>query len=294
MVIPFWDLDPRMLKDCIDSIQLQSERCDILVVDNCSRSPVLPIADARVVRLPERVSVGAARNAGLEQVRTPYVMFMDADDKLLPGAVAHLLRSMQAAPGAAMAAGRILDWNPESGQVAANPWPGRFAHWASERSAGFYRACNMVRNMTPVTGCAVLDTAMAKATGGFPDTTAEDWTFGVSMSFQGRVVLSAREVKLYRWRRNSLSRQAMGDLPMLLAARAATRVAIRAEAASPGWAKAMPWLFAVAHTLELPFHILRDLFPRARRWMPPSHDTSSVRNLVPRAGAGADRLSRGS
>ncbi len=258
IVIPFWNLDPRMLAECIDSLRTQSEPCDILIVDNCSDRPIPAIPGSRAMRLPRRVSVGAARNAGLAAVTTPYVMFMDADDKLLPGAVAHLRNLLECHPGASLAAGRIVDWVPETGARWPKPWPSRFAHRASATSDGLFRLCNLSRNMTPITGCAVIRTAMAQATGGFPDSTAEDWTFGVAMSFQGRVLLTQREVKLYRWRAQGLSKQALHDLPALLEARAATRAALASTPKVPGWLKALRPLLALVHTLELPFHIRRE------------------------------------
>ena len=43
------------------------------------------------IHLPARVSVGAARNAAVEHTSTPYVLFLDADDRLLPGTLAFLV-----------------------------------------------------------------------------------------------------------------------------------------------------------------------------------------------------------
>ncbi|MEQ1463675.1 glycosyltransferase family 2 protein, partial [Salmonella enterica] len=45
----------------------------------------------RLVRLPARVGLGAARNAALALVETPFVAFLDADDVLLPDALERLV-----------------------------------------------------------------------------------------------------------------------------------------------------------------------------------------------------------
>lgn len=55
-------------------------------------------ADARfaLVRHPRPRGLGAARNAGLERVRTPYVAFLDADDVMAPTALARLAETLSA------------------------------------------------------------------------------------------------------------------------------------------------------------------------------------------------------
>lgn len=257
VVIPFWDLDLGILQQSIDSVRAQSEPCEIIVVDNRSAVPVAPQPNVRVLRLRDRVSVGQARNIALTSVRTPYVMFLDADDVLLPDAVASLRSLLERTPGASLAAGAILDWVAQTGFRRRKPWPSDLAYRLS-RFGRLFALCNLVRNMTPVTGCAVMHTDKALKTSGFPDTTAEDWTFGVSMSFQGPVVLTRQVVKLYRWRPDSLSKLAVWNLRDLYAARKATRSAAMKDPCVPTWIKWLAPLLFVMHTLELPFHIRRE------------------------------------
>ena len=88
----------------------------VIVVDDAS---LLPDAVARVAAqhgveyLPLQVNVGpaGARNAGLRRVLTPYVVFVDSDMVLDPGTVPTLLHHF-ADPRVALAAPRILGWNP--------------------------------------------------------------------------------------------------------------------------------------------------------------------------------------
>jgi glycosyltransferase involved in cell wall biosynthesis len=58
-----------------------------------------------VIRQQNR-GVGAARNAGLALADTPYVVFLDQDDRLAPGALAHALGLLDAEPKAVFASGR--------------------------------------------------------------------------------------------------------------------------------------------------------------------------------------------
>ena len=68
---------------------------NVVVIDNNSDVVLPPLPPGvEVVRLPKRVSVGAARNAGLALVETGKVIFCDADDRLLPGAIAFLTSRM--------------------------------------------------------------------------------------------------------------------------------------------------------------------------------------------------------
>jgi len=257
VVIPFWDLENPILQDCIDSIRSQAYPSQILVVDNASSIPVVGQDGVKVLRLNKRVSVGEARNLGLATVETPYVMFMDADDVLLPNAIGHLRSLIASRPGVSLAAGRIIDWVPDTGVKRPKPWPGKMAKQIN-RSARLFRLLNIVRNVTPVTGCAVMDTRLAQSTGGFPNSTAEDWTFGVLMGLRGQVLLSDNYVKLYRWRADGLSKVAVQQWKVLYEARRVTRSALAADALTPSWMRSLLGALALLHVLELPFHVQRE------------------------------------
>ncbi|MCD0482073.1 bifunctional glycosyltransferase family 2 protein/CDP-glycerol:glycerophosphate glycerophosphotransferase [Streptacidiphilus sp. ASG 303] len=85
------------LRECLESVLNQSySDFELIAVDDCSPDACGEImdefaaADPRVVvmHLPENVGLGRARNAGLERVRGEYVLFLDSDDTLVPGALA--------------------------------------------------------------------------------------------------------------------------------------------------------------------------------------------------------------
>jgi glycosyltransferase involved in cell wall biosynthesis len=68
---------------------------DVIVVldgpaDPKTEAVLLDWPNARVIRLGDNQGACAARNAGLQEVDTPYVMFLDADDSLSPGLIGAL------------------------------------------------------------------------------------------------------------------------------------------------------------------------------------------------------------
>src|SRR4051794_40052477 len=74
VLIPVWDDYVKWLEQAVVSLTAQDVATRIVVVDNASEVnlPVLP--GVAVVTSPRRLTVGAARNLGLGQVTTPYVV----------------------------------------------------------------------------------------------------------------------------------------------------------------------------------------------------------------------------
>ena len=79
VVIPAWDgYAGSGLLDAVASVQRQRCPHQLMVVDNASRTPLPSLPGAAVLTLGARVSTGAARNAALQSIATPYVLFLDA------------------------------------------------------------------------------------------------------------------------------------------------------------------------------------------------------------------------
>ena len=80
----------------------------MVVVDNASTVTVPRLKGTDVVRTPQRLSAGEARNAGLRHVNTEFVMFLDADDELLEGALERARLEISSDPGLAAFAMSLL------------------------------------------------------------------------------------------------------------------------------------------------------------------------------------------
>ena len=96
------------LDACIASVKAQTLRpAAIVVVDDGSTDPETVEALARldddpevtVLRQPENAGPSAARNRGIGQLDTSYVLPIDADDQLIPDALERMLAQLEAASG---------------------------------------------------------------------------------------------------------------------------------------------------------------------------------------------------
>jgi glycosyltransferase involved in cell wall biosynthesis len=97
IVVPFYNRHT-LISECIGSILSQDfSRFEVVVVDDGSQPP-LQRADLgkggddgrlKLVR-QDNCGAGAARNAALKQVSGEYVLFLDSDDLLMPGALGAL------------------------------------------------------------------------------------------------------------------------------------------------------------------------------------------------------------
>jgi glycosyltransferase involved in cell wall biosynthesis len=114
VVIPCYN-QARYLSDAIESALAQEAGSpEVIVVDDGSTEPVADVvtryAGACLVRQPNG-GVAAARNTGLRACSRPYVVFLDADDRLTPDALTVGLAALEAHPDAAGAIGlcRVID-----------------------------------------------------------------------------------------------------------------------------------------------------------------------------------------
>lgn len=135
VIVPGHDVEP-YAAEALASLRAQS-RTDwvaILVDDASTDATAEVFARAaeedprfRLVRHDRRRGLGAARNTGLDLVETPFVAFLDADDVLLPGALARLVGTLDAS-GSDFAAGAYVRLRPDA---AGGYVPGEVQPWVA-------------------------------------------------------------------------------------------------------------------------------------------------------------------
>jgi hypothetical protein len=193
------------LAEAIASAREQSHHpAEVVVVDDGSTDATAAIAGrhpgVRCLRQANR-GLPAARNAGLADGRGEYVVFLDADDRLLPGALQVGAATLDAHPEAAFAVGRHRRIAAD-GSPLPSPSPPRVerGHYAS-----LLRRCWIQMPATVMYRRAVLE-----AVGGF-DTTfrcAEDYDLYLRITRDHPIVDHGVEVAEYRQHSGTLSRQA--------------------------------------------------------------------------------------
>lgn len=182
-MIPVWDsYAGDALLAAVDSVRRQNVPAQLIVVDNASTVQLPPFDEAEVVRLERRVSSGAARNAALGRLHTPYVVFLDADDRLLDGALSSLIAGLDADPGRATHTLSIID--AATGTRHRSP---RRLSRALSRVPPLFALANAIWSLLPTQGCTIMRVADVVACGGYGDSSSgEDWILGASLSFRGR------------------------------------------------------------------------------------------------------------
>ena len=93
VIIPAYNAEKTIVK-CLESVLQQRAAAEIILADDGSTDGTLKATEAysdqiRILPL-NHGGVSRARNAGLEEARGEWVMFLDADDTLLPGALKKL------------------------------------------------------------------------------------------------------------------------------------------------------------------------------------------------------------
>ena len=133
VAIPNWNhelLLARSVGSALRAVRLLRARgipADVLVIDDASRdgSPVLLRQlealyyddGLRVLALPRNVGLAGVRNTALREASHRYVVFMDADNELLPENLHHFYRAARDT-GAAAVYGNLLSRRRDSGHVA--------------------------------------------------------------------------------------------------------------------------------------------------------------------------------
>ena len=200
IVIPCFNYS-HYLGKAIHSVQTQQYRpFEIIVVDDGSTddsAAVATRAGVRLIRQPNS-GLGAARNAGLAAAAGEFILFLDADDELLPGALASGVATLREQPEASCVVRRsqLMD-------ALGRPLPSNYRHIDSEDLYGEWLRANFV--WTP--GAAMFRRERVAEIGGFPVKLgpASDYAVYLALARGGHVVLDPRDVVRYRQHDHNMS-----------------------------------------------------------------------------------------
>jgi glycosyltransferase involved in cell wall biosynthesis len=233
VVLPAWGpYAGAPLREAVASLSGQDLAARIVVVDNNSEEPLPRLEGVLYARAPARQTVGAARNLGLEQVDTPYVLFWDADDLMLPGTLRFLRERIASDTRLVAVAAAIL----EDESRVRHRWPPGAAGRLARRPT-LFAICHAVWSLLPATGATIMRTSAVRDCGGFGDAdSGEDWVLGTSLAFRGRVELHKRPGRVYRRLGDSLWERRRSPRHLLSHA-AAVRERLRRDPGVPGWAR---------------------------------------------------------
>jgi len=185
IIVPAWGRYLRFLEMLLPRLREEWPESRIIVVSDYSLR-ALPNRENDVdYQIVERqTSTGQVRNFGLAEVRTPWVMFFDADDLPVEGSGQVLRANCE---GVICCSGTVTAWNPNS-LVRVTMGPRQRAIRLQARPH-FLAIASVVRNQFPVVG-SIIQTAAVRSAGGFAnDNYCEDWSLGTALAFRGSIRL---------------------------------------------------------------------------------------------------------
>ena len=196
VVIPCFD-QAHFLGEAIESALAQSPvPAEVIVVDDgSSDNPAAVAGNYPQVTLIGQANRGlaGARNSGLAAATTTKVIFLDADDRLLPGAIESGLRCFEGNPGAAFVYGgyRLADRKREADRFTL----------ASTR-------CDLVQsNWIAMIGTVMFDRSKLAEIGGFDEelSMCEDWDVYLRLTRRHGFAAHPDIVARYVWHGGNMS-----------------------------------------------------------------------------------------
>lgn len=196
IIIPVWDQHTMLLPRCLQAIRSQVVNTELLLVDNASTMPLESPTLARQITLAQRRTIGAARNAGLAHVTTPFVVFADADDEIMPGSLRRSLTLLQHDATAAGVVGRSLVHEHDHYRRGRTP---RTTYQLASRHipslVPFFWLAAFQCSITST----ILRTASVRDASGFADADiAEDWQLAARLTRRGHLICLNQPVRIYR------------------------------------------------------------------------------------------------
>ncbi len=188
VVIPVYNRES-IVASTLDSVAIQTPAPRLIVVDNASTDGSLKTVKEWAerhssTRFPVTVTVetakgaAAARQKGLQMVDTPFVLFFDSDDIMLPGHIDRLVRAIEHYPGI-----DIFGWDIHAMELDGR----RSTYPFSDRNIAFRHIFNGIFS----TQRYAASTELIRSVGGWDPTVLgwDDYELGV------RLICSSPQVK---------------------------------------------------------------------------------------------------
>ena len=213
IVIPAFNMELYVRETICSALNQTHAHIEILIIDDCSTDATVLAArelektDSRVSihRLSRNSGVCVARNEGLHKSRGKYVVFLDADDVLLPTAIEGLLKAIDVKSDSAIVYGGRVHLDAQ-GRVLCNVLTA-LTNSVDVPGEGF-----ISRNLVGCGSGALILRSAALLVGGYDESLREthgeicaDWIFYMSLTTVGSVVVYKGCVVAYRQHDSSMS-----------------------------------------------------------------------------------------
>jgi len=246
VVIPVWGAYWVYLDQLLPALHHQGIHPEqIIIVANGEAFPAELIDRGYIcIRTSEQVDIGSARNAGLELVSTRYVLFCDADDLPVSGAISDMLAALEQHPKAVLATGFNMRADGEP-----YPWPDPSMPLLVHK-----RRRLMLRqwgwNQMFAAGGTVFRTRVLAAAGGFPSMElAEDGALIALLSAIGEIVFLDRPTRIYQIHPEGLCQQGHSRTRWRQAYRQ-QRIWLRRHDQLPWWLRKLTYVYAPMHRIN--------------------------------------------
>ena len=198
----------KFVGEAIESALEQEDR-EVIVVDDASTDNSLEIIESykdkiRLIALEQNVHVAEARNIGIRAARGKYILPLDADDRLAPGAVKILSKALDEDRSLSIAYGAMQVFD-ETGKTFVSQWP---PATTSLRQQLNRRNQLMYSSMYRRKVWEIVGGYRRRIRTGVED--ADFWTRALSYNCTAKQVTS-NPTLLYRIRRDSLSNSNQGE-----------------------------------------------------------------------------------
>jgi glycosyltransferase involved in cell wall biosynthesis len=195
------------LPGAVQSAKQAGSHLEIIVVDDGSTDETPEVcrqlSGIRYIRLPHRVGLAGARNAGILASTAEIVAFLDDDDLRLPDSLDSQVRALDASPTAAFCYGQMLIADPlrqlPTGEIIPQRCPAGDIFWEL-----------LEQNFIPVVSVVARRKALIESQMFTDKKGVEDWELWLRITESRPVVAIQEPVALYR-KANSSSGQLSSD-----------------------------------------------------------------------------------